>query len=331
MWGFKRMRRTAARKNLYETRLRLAYSHQMNAFPAQSISDIYHHHPVYSRMPLESRRGGVLPVDILRVTQCNFSAIDPATHAFCLGMKLGGDATGFAVDFGDGKKYLKVANQPDCIYLNPTSGDTQYEQDGALALQFVSVPYAQLSKHFDLGEANVANALVPYHDDLFEHAGITQRLRELWHLSQLDGPAGSMAMDHSMLTIAATLLAQVGVVSNPSLAEARLTASELRRVAVEIDDRLEDALSLDDLATLVGRSTYSFCRAFRQTTGMSPYQYVIKQRLRRAEEMLRRTNAPLSEIAYACGFSSQPHFSQTFGKHYRLSPGRFRRAYCELG
>lgn len=295
------------------------------------MSDMYQNHPVYSRMASETRHGGMLPVDMMRVTQGDFSATDPATQSFCLGMRLGGNATDFSVDFGDGKRRLNIANQPDCIYLNPTSGDTLFEQDGSLTLQFISVPYAQLASHFDLGALEIANALAPYHNDLFEHAGITQRLREMWDLSLIDGSAGSMAMDHAILSVAATMLAQVGAVSGGSAAEARLSAAELRRIAIEIEERIEEPLSLGELAQLVGRSTFSFCRAFRHTTGMPPYQYVIRQRLQRAETMLRRTEASLSEIAYSCGFSSQPHFSQAFSKHFHMTPGRYRHACVEPG
>ena len=131
--------------------------------------------------------------------------------------------------------------------------------------------------------------------------------------------------------MSSTLLARVGAVPEPTQPERRLTVTELRGMATEILDRLEEPLSVDDLATVAGRTIYAFCRAFRESTGTRPYQYVIKRRLNRAREMPHGIEAPLAEIAYACGFSSQPYFSNAFGKHFNQSPGRYRRANRKSG
>ena len=74
------------------------------------------------------------------------------------------------------------------------------------------------------------------------------------------------------------------------------------------------------LAAMAGLSTYHFARAFHQSVGMPPHNYLLSRRLDRAERMLRETQLPLSEIAVATGFSDQSHLSRHFRRRTGMSP-----------
>ena len=67
---------------------------------------------------------------------------------------------------------------------------------------------------------------------------------------------------------------------------------------------LQDTLSVGMLAQQVGLSSYHFTRLFRRTTGESPHQFVLRQRLEAAQHLLRKTNLHLSQIALELGFSN---------------------------
>jgi AraC family transcriptional regulator len=91
-----------------------------------------------------------------------------------------------------------------------------------------------------------------------------------------------------------------------------LTRWQLLRVQAQVDSNLSNAISNQQLADCVRLSRFHFARAFRQSTGMSPQTYVSRRRIERASALLRSTNAPLCQIAMACGFSDQSHFNRRF-------------------
>jgi AraC family transcriptional regulator len=104
-----------------------------------------------------------------------------------------------------------------------------------------------------------------------------------------------------------------------------LPKHRLRRVQEFIEARLECSITLADLAEIAGGSVYHFSRAFKNTVGDSPYQYVLRCRTERAKVFLNTTDLPLAEIATACGFRNTLHLSKTFARIIGIAPTRFRR------
>ena len=98
----------------------------------------------------------------------------------------------------------------------------------------------------------------------------------------------------------------------------------LARVLDYIDANVGRDLTLADLAALVGVSKYYLIRSFRAATQRTPYAYLVERRLARAVDALKRTDAPVEQIAHAAGFKSAPGFSNVFKKHFGMSPSKFR-------
>lgn len=90
-------------------------------------------------------------------------------------------------------------------------------------------------------------------------------------------------------------------------------------------DNLEGDISISDVAEVCNLSRGYFIRAFRQTTGMTPHQWLLSQRIDRARELLRSSDAPLAEVAIACGFADQSHFTRVFSTIVGTTPGNWRR------
>jgi AraC family transcriptional regulator len=105
----------------------------------------------------------------------------------------------------------------------------------------------------------------------------------------------------------------------------RLDRALLERVARLVDDRLAEQLTLGDLAAAAGFSPFHFARAFKASTGMAPYEYVIMRRVERAKTMLLGTGRTVAEVANDVGFSNLSHFRRTFHRHTGFSPGELRR------
>ena len=102
-----------------------------------------------------------------------------------------------------------------------------------------------------------------------------------------------------------------------------------RRAKELLDANLEGNLTLSMLAGACELSTRHFSRAFRQSVGLSPHQWLLQRRVDKARELLRDPNLSLADVAIACGFANQSHFTRVFTRIASVSPGRWRRMYRE--
>jgi transcriptional regulator GlxA family with amidase domain len=73
-----------------------------------------------------------------------------------------------------------------------------------------------------------------------------------------------------------------------------------------------------------------FVRAFKRSEGVTPHDYLVQCRVRRAQELMTGTDLPLSEIAVACGFSDQSHYTRQFRARVGITPSRYRQAMRPL-
>ena len=104
-----------------------------------------------------------------------------------------------------------------------------------------------------------------------------------------------------------------------------LTARQLNRVSEFIDAQIPNPIAITDLAALAGLSHYHFIRAFKDTVGLTPYQYVLSERSRRATALLSNPDLSLGDVALAVGFSDVSHLNRVFRKFSGVTPAVFRR------
>jgi AraC-type DNA-binding domain-containing proteins len=103
-----------------------------------------------------------------------------------------------------------------------------------------------------------------------------------------------------------------------------LSAGAMRRVREFVDVHLGESIDLPMLAAVAGLSLHHFARQFKQSAGVTPHHYLTQKRLQRAQEMLASDQLPLSEIAYAAGFSDQSHLARHFRHMLGTTPREFR-------
>jgi AraC-like DNA-binding protein len=101
-----------------------------------------------------------------------------------------------------------------------------------------------------------------------------------------------------------------------------------RRAREIMSEDLSGEVPLAQLARECGLSASHFTRAFRQSVGMAPHQWLLAQRVERAKERLLHSDAPLATIAVDCGFADQSHFTRVFTKQMTASPGQWRREHA---
>jgi AraC family transcriptional regulator len=106
----------------------------------------------------------------------------------------------------------------------------------------------------------------------------------------------------------------------------RERAASARKVTSHIEGNLDSPIKSEELATIARLNPCHFSRAFRNSFGRSPLEYVIRRRMERAQGLMLSTNAPLSQIALDCGMADQAHFSRMFHRVVGESPRVWRRA-----
>lgn len=109
-------------------------------------------------------------------------------------------------------------------------------------------------------------------------------------------------------------------------AKGGLTPAQLRRVTDHLSDRLDQRVSVADLAAVAGLSESWFAHAFKQTTGVPPHRWQLRLRVDRARDLLTAGNAP-AEVAARTGFADQAHLTRSFRSLTGTTPAAWRRQH----
>jgi AraC-like DNA-binding protein len=91
-----------------------------------------------------------------------------------------------------------------------------------------------------------------------------------------------------------------------------------------VDAHLNERISVQALADVAGLSIYHFARAFKQSEGLTPHDYLVLHRIEYAQKLLSNSDVPLSEVALAAGFFDQSHFARRFREYVGVPPSRYR-------
>ncbi len=146
------------------------------------------------------------------------------------------------------------------------------------------------------------------------------------HAEMMAGfPSGRLFLDSVEQAIAVALVNGHAVGRRPMrIHRGGLGSVRLRKIKELVDANMDDDLSLDEMAQSVELSTAHFARMFRKSTGETPHQFVLRQKIERAKAMLRDRAARVLDVAVACGFKTQQHFAQVFREVCGTSPTEYR-------
>jgi AraC-like DNA-binding protein len=105
------------------------------------------------------------------------------------------------------------------------------------------------------------------------------------------------------------------------------TENPIWRAIKYINEHLREHIALDETARACGMSSSCFQRAFKQEVGITFNKYVNSLRISRARQLLHENNKSMSEIAFACGYTNQYHFTRTFKRFMHMPPMSFRKSH----
>lgn len=146
---------------------------------------------------------------------------------------------------------------------------------------------------------------------------------------KLDRPEETLFAEQLLSLARSHILTSYTQLTFADVREEKLPLSEpaRRRLQEFIYDRLDQQMSVSILSEIAGVPEHSFNDAFKRSFELTPAQYIIKQRLRRAQWLLSQTADPIAQIALATGFSNHSHLSNTFKQNLGETPSQFRKRW----
>lgn len=190
--------------------------------------------------------------------------------------------------------------------------------------------------HHDCGDECLSFHLLP---ELIEsiapnfrqwNIGSVPPLAELTGLGELAQAAAeghcNLGVDEAGIIFTASF---IDLVSGSSRASVQMRAQDRRRTveaALWIDECAEQPFNLDMLASAAGLSPFHFLRMFRKVVGITPHQFLIRSRLRRAARLLATDDRSITSVAFDSGFADLSNFVRTFHRASGVSPAKFRTA-----
>jgi AraC family transcriptional regulator len=140
------------------------------------------------------------------------------------------------------------------------------------------------------------------------------------------GAGGPLAAESLANVLAVHLIRHIASPRRPARGrDGALPRGRLRAVVEYIEEHLDAAPTLEQMAAVARLSPYHFARQFKAATGLPPHQHVIMRRVERARHLLQTgTDLSLAEVAAHAGFSDQSQFSHHFKRLVGVTPGRFR-------
>ncbi|GAB4386171.1 MAG: hypothetical protein Kow00121_52220 [Elainellaceae cyanobacterium] len=153
-------------------------------------------------------------------------------------------------------------------------------------------------------------------------------------LSELkqENPGGKLYVESLSNVLAVHLLRQYAAPKSRLIVyESGLSERQILQVVEYINDHLNQDIKLADLAALLGISQSHLSHRFKQSIGMTPYQYLLQQRVERAKQLLKESDRSIMDIAFLCGFNSHSHLSKQFRQLTGMTPTAYRTHLISFG
>jgi AraC family transcriptional regulator len=265
---------------------------------------------------------------LIAATQPGGDMSDPAVPQITLGLTapITGDYK-YKVDFGAGVIESAGTREAELVVVPPNSANTILidKPHKIVALSFAVLDFQSalentgLPAKTDLGGLHAST----FQDDFLKHG--LNRLRA-WCSPEHAGFA--LAKEGLVLAMALRMaeLAGNAKLPVPTVRQGTLAGWQVKRVLEQFQADLASSPTLGDLAKSVGLSKFHFCRAFAQTMGCSPMQYLIDQRLKLATNLLKTSKFDIADVAMQVGYDDPSYFARLYRLKNGVTPKTVRQA-----
>ncbi len=205
--------------------------------------------------------------------------------------------------------------------------DAAYRADLIGPFEFLLLEIAPQSLQRIAEEADVAGFSSLNHQIATQDPVLGNLSRALIPAFERPAEASALFVDQMATAIGTYIVHQYGNRSVGSAPKSRSLSRAHENLAKAILlDNLDGNVSIAEVAEACKLSRGYFIRAFRETTGQTPYQWLVSERIRRACDLLRGPAiTSLAEVAVQCGFNDQSHFTRVFASVIGTTPGAWRR------
>jgi AraC family transcriptional regulator len=224
----------------------------------------------------------------------------------------------------EGKAFVNGMTRPGTVTVIPAGSSSRWDIYQPLSVLQLYLPQTTLAR-----VAHEAGAAGP--SDLVERTAHPDPITSRLLLSAADALEGSAALDslfrHQLTDLLATrlLAAHAGLPATFQPVMGGLSPKVLGRAIERLRSDSDTDVSLASLAADAGLSRFHFCRAFKESTGLSPHAWLRQHRLEQAMKMLRDTDVAVVSVAAALGYSSQTAFAAAFRKLTGETPSDWRK------
>ena len=227
------------------------------------------------------------------------------------------------VEWTTGGRTRKAENTSGNIYLLPAGTSDRLGWDTPTSRIVITLESRIIARAF---EETAHRTTVDLIEDWTLHDAQLARLMLALHADVEDGsPAGPLYGESLSLALAIYLARRYGVPNqHPRAYSGGLPGRRLRLVLDYIREHLDRDMTLADLAAVAGMSPHYFIELFRTTTGQTPHQFVLAQRVERARHLLANQSLSVLEVAVMVGFADASHFTKVFRRIIGATPTSYR-------
>jgi AraC family transcriptional regulator len=224
----------------------------------------------------------------------------------------------------DGKSVAIGTARSGVVTIIPAGSSARWDIPGPVNVVQLYLPHTTLER-----VAREANQAGP--GNLLERTGHPDTVTSGLLMSAAEALEGHDTLDalfrHQLTDLVTTRLLAAHAGSSATILPAfgGLSPNVLRRAVERLRSDSDADVSLGALASDAGLSRFHFCRAFKESTGLSPHAWLRQYRLEQAMNMLRDTDTPVVSVAAALGYSSQTAFAAAFRKLTGETPTDWRR------
>ncbi|SDF42540.1 AraC family transcriptional regulator [Terriglobus roseus] len=242
--------------------------------------------------------------------------------SLCMHLQLRGDVE--MEWWSEGRNAIEQPRAGSMILL-PEGTRDRLRWEGTSERLIVSVTPAVMKKAAEEAGLNTSpHVAMQWH---LHDEGLRALLAEMGREAEAGWPAGSLYGELLGMSLAQTLLRRHAT-SSVTLKDLRggIPLVRLRRVLEWIEFHLHTDVRLEQLAAEAQLSPFHFARLFRESTGITPHQYVLERRMERAKTLLKLGKLTVAEVAQDAGFSSATNFVRAFRERIGVTPGDWSRA-----
>ncbi|WP_246737933.1 helix-turn-helix domain-containing protein [Rhizobium grahamii] len=216
--------------------------------------------------------------------------------------------------------------EENSIYVRNFADDYKADLDGQFGFALMEISGAGLEEM--AGGADLPAISELCGETAHRDAMLGGMLNAIFSVADSNNASNSLVVDQLAAAIGVHVMHAYGKASgaHETTKRRRLSTLEENRSKELLASRVSGVIALDELAEACGLSRVAFIRAFRETTGFTPHEWLTRQRIDLACSLLRASKLPLAAIAATSGLGDLSHFTRAFMKATGAAPGAWRRS-----